>query len=117
VKLATSHPEELVGVHEDIEAEEVVIGNAAPQPTHHVDKWVDNEEQRWSNSMNGKIGTIAEPVAEEIFFSELIACCSRLMREWGTEGVVRILSGQCGLSAGREYGYASSYRPETVGGH
>jgi hypothetical protein len=43
--------------------------------------------------VSGKLGTIAEPVPEEIFLAELVARRSRLMREWRTKRVVRILSG------------------------
>ena len=64
VKLAARKREEIVGVDEDIDAEQIVIGNAAPQSTHQVSKWVDNEEHRRFDSVSNKLGTIAEPPAK-----------------------------------------------------
>jgi hypothetical protein len=73
VKLSSRKLEKFVGVDDDIDTEQIVIRDAAAYPTPHICEWVHNEEQCRLNSVSSKFGTIAEPIAEKIFFTELIA--------------------------------------------
>jgi hypothetical protein len=56
-----------------IEAKQIVIAGAAPLPADHAPKWVDNEEQRRFDAVSSKIGTVAQPITQEVLLAELVS--------------------------------------------
>jgi hypothetical protein len=70
VKLPAGERKELTGVHDKIETKQIVITCAAPQATLHGAERVDYEEQRWFDSASCQLGTIGEPIAEQVFIAE-----------------------------------------------
>ena len=92
MKLAAGPAEELVGVEEEVEGEEVVFAEAAPPPAGHVAERVGNEEGKRPDSLIGQLGARAQPVAEQVLLPEVLARFGDWRRAWFAKQVVRVLA-------------------------
>jgi hypothetical protein len=92
VKLAAGPAEELVGVEEEVEAEEVVFAKAPPPPAGRVDERVGDEEDERLDPLGGQPRALPQPVPEQVFLAELLARFDDGGRVRFAKQVVRVLA-------------------------